>query len=253
MGVTTLREANDEVIKRLEKIEQELKKGKKEVASTITREGIHPPRFKLPLLQKKWLFYLVVMIFVVLAGWLGLTKAFSTKVTPDETKASFVEQIQDLSSLATAQAFVKAVLQKEDNQIFGKTIEKNFPGTKRKVLLIIPASVVAGVDLQHLNAEAMQLNEVDHSLVITIPHASIIHDPVLYLDEVQAFSQEGLFRSEMDWKEGFAFASEAKSVVIQEAINQGLLQVAEENAVHTLTQFFNSLGYKTSVQFEQSA
>lgn len=245
-----MKEKDNEILERLDKIERELTKGKKEVASTVAaneRMSLHP--FRMKSVFKRWLlrFSIVGLIFlVVLFG----VKALSPKDPVVNMESSFVEQIQSLSSLATAQAYVKAVMQKEDNQIFGKTIGKNFPGTKRKVLLIVPSSVMAGVNLENMDKEKMKINETEKTLEITLPRATIIHEPVLYLEKIQAFSQEGIFRSELDWKEGFEFAAEAKEIVIQEAVDQGLLQIAEENAVHTFTQFFENLGYETKIVFE---
>lgn len=202
-------------------------------------------RFR-PSWLKLIIFSIIVITFVTI---ISTTKLFSTNAEPVVEKGTFIEQIQDMSSLATAQAYVKAVLQKEDNEIFGKQIGKNFPGTKRKVLFIIPSSVTAGIDLHEVEEEHLELNEIDKTLKITLPRATIIQEPILYLDKIETFSQEGLFRSKMNLDEGFAFAAEANEQVIEEAIDQGLLSIAEENAERTLTQFFTQLGYEVTINF----
>lgn len=247
-----MKETNEELIKRLIKIEEELKKGQAETATTLV-EKQRKPLFRMPFFlrsgAKKSFIYAMIILLTICLIVVGVSKLMKTQAEPIVEKGTFIEQIQDLSSLATAQAYVKAVLQKEDNQLFGKPIDKNFPGTKRKVLFIVPSSVVAGIDLQTVNESDLKINEEDKTLEISLPHAKILQDPVLYLDEIQTFSQEGLFRSEMDIDEGFVFAAEANEIVIQEAVDQGLLKVAEENAERTFTQFFSQLGYKVKVQF----
>lgn len=249
-----MKETNDELSERLNRIEEELKKGQSETAATFV-EKQRKPLVRIPFFlrigwKKRLLLAVPILLTFILIG-VGVTKLFQTKAEPVVEKGTFIEQIQDLSSLATAQAYVKAVLQKEDNQLFGKEIDKNFPGTKRKVLFIVPSSVVAGIDLQTVKETDIKINETKDVIEISLPHAKILQDPVLYLDEIQTFSQEGLFRSEMDVDDGFAFAAEANEIVMQEAVDQGLLEVAEENAERTLTQFFNQLGYEVTIHFQK--
>lgn len=56
--------------------------------------------------------------------------------------------MQDLAVLATAEAHVKVIMEQEDNKLFGKDISVDIPGTKRELLLVVPATVLAGVDLK---------------------------------------------------------------------------------------------------------
>lgn len=196
----------------------------------------------------RWKLRLIVgLVVIVLVGTALIPKILSFKAQPVVQTATFVEQIQNLSSLATAQAHVKAVLQEEDNKIFGKQINTNFPGTKRKVLFIVPSSVMAGIDLSDVTENNINVNDEEKILTIAIPPAKIIGDPVLYVDKIEVFSQEGLFRSEMDLAEGFNFASEANEIVIREATDQGLLKAAEDNAKTVIKQFFEHLGYDVTV------
>ena len=48
-----------------------------------------------------------------------------------EEKGVFLEQIQDLNELATAEAFTKVIVERQDNTLFGQSIGLDVPGTKR--------------------------------------------------------------------------------------------------------------------------
>ena len=155
-----------------------------------------------------------------------------------------------MSSLATAQGFVKAVIEQEDNQIFGKEIGADLPGTKRKLLMVVPGTVLAGVDLQQVNKNDIVVDEEKKEIQLTLPRAAILQDPSLDTDNIKTFSVEGIFRSDVDWNEGFALAEVAKDMISQEAVDQGLLQAAEKNAEKSLKGFFEQLGYKVTITYE---
>ena len=70
------------------------------------------------------------------------------------------------------------------------------------------------------------------------------------MDQVQTFSDEGLFREEIKWDEGFDLASVAQEQAKQEAVEIGLLQTAEKNAEKVLKEFFGNFGYTVNISFE---
>lgn len=195
-------------------------------------------------------FLAIMMIFIGAIIGIGTWSHF-TATKANEEKGSFVEQVKQLSSLATAEAYVKAVIEKEDNEIFGKEIKMNIPGTKRHILLIVPGTVIAGIDLEKISEDAIEVQEEEKRVTITLPKGELIHAPSLHFDDVQTFSVEGVFRSEVDWEEGYELAEEAKQLIEKEAIAQGLLEKAEENAEKVLKEFFSQLGYKATIQYEK--
>lgn len=252
-----LSERNDEILAQLDAIMKELKEGKEQPATAIAVEHrSEAPKFG-GFLQKgraKWrntkiIFFLLVVILVGILIGVGSFKQFFG-AEPLVEKGSFIESMKELSSLASSQAYVKAVIEKEDNQFFGKEINTNFPGTKRKLLLVVPGTVTAGVDLQGITEGQVHINDEDKTIDITLPHADIIQEPSLDFEQVQAFSVEGIFREEVNWEEAYELAEEARILVKNEAISQGLLEMAERNAERTLTEFFTQLGYKVAIQYE---
>lgn len=252
-----LTQKDEEILAQLEAIMNEIKESKQQTASAIAVDyRKSSPSFKgfLKVGVKKWKGKLILFLFVfILVGSLigvGTFKLLSD-ATPQVEKGSFIEHMKELSSLASSQAFVKAVIEKEDNQFFGKEINANFPGTKRKLLLVVPGTVTAGVDLQNIDENRVKINEEEKTLEITLPHAAIIQEPSLDFEQVQAFSVEGIFREEVDWEEAYELAAEAKTLVQEEAITQGLLEMAEKNAEKMLKEFFTQIGYEVSIHYEE--
>ncbi|MFT8321387.1 MAG: DUF4230 domain-containing protein [Bacillus sp. (in: firmicutes)] len=241
--------------KEKESIKKELDAAKKEQASASldmsTSREFRFPKFRLYSKKKrqfKLLFFLVVFIMVLLAVIAGLLKMSFTDKASVRT-SSYLEQMKDLSSLATSQAFVKVILEKEDNELFGKEIETNIPGTKRKLLLVVPGAVTAGVNLENLTSDQLKIDEDKKQITLNLPHAQLLQDPSIDFEKVETYSLAGIFRGEVDWNEGYSLANEAKEEIQKEAINQGVLTVAETNAKKTLKQFYEQLGYSVQVTF----
>lgn len=146
---------------------------------------------------------------------------------------------------------MKVVIEQVDNKLFGNDISVNFPGTKRELILIVPATVTAGVDLKTLDSDAIKVDEKNKEIKITLPKATLLQDPAIQMDGVRAFSDEGLFRGNVKWDEGFDLAAEAQKEAEEEAIEVGLFDSAEENARKLLEEFFGELGYHASVSYNE--
>lgn len=237
----------------LESVLKELKEGKEESAATATigqrwKVPNHSGALFKPIF-KFWGVKIILILVVLVAITSGVIWLFSGSTFKQESTI-FVEQVQELAALATAEAYVYDIIEQEDNKIFGKDIPLNLPGTKRELLLVVPATVIAGVDLKDISQNDIKFNEKEKELKIVLPRATLIQDPAIQLDEVKAFSDEGLFRGEIDWAEGFNLAAEAQEQLKEKAIEIGLLQTAEKNAEKVLKEFFSKLGYSVKISFE---
>ncbi|WP_231480041.1 DUF4230 domain-containing protein [Rossellomorea vietnamensis] len=199
--------------------------------------------------KRKVVLFLLLFLLVVGGAAIGVYSLLSGSTFTEE-KGSFVERIQEMSSLATAQGFVKAVIEQEDNQLFGKEINADLPGTKRKLLMVVPGNVLAGVDLQGIDEKDIVVDEEKKEIQLTLPRAEILQEPSIDTDNIKTFSVEGIFRNDVDWNEGFALAEVAKDQISQEAIEQGLLSAAEKNAEKSLKGFFEQLGYDVTIEFQ---
>ncbi|MEK5382636.1 DUF4230 domain-containing protein [Niallia sp. FSL W8-0635] len=241
-----------------EQINRELRAGKKEQASATMEinntRGIRFPKFGLyrvkNRLNKKIMLFLSIIVVLLIVGIVGLWKIAFPK-EPVVRTGAYLEQMKDLSTLATSQAFVKTILEKEDNEIFGKGIETNIPGTKRKILLVVPGTLTAGVDLSAITEDQFELNEEEKSMRILLPKADFLQEPSINFDEVETYSVSGIFRGDVKWEEAYSLMDEAKEIMKEEAIEQGILVKAEENAEKTLKEFYGRLGYSVQVSFEE--
>lgn len=180
---------------------------------------------------------------------IGATLLITGSSEKQETTV-FVEQIQNLATLATAKAHIKVVKENTDNNFFGMDIDRNLFGTERKTLLIIPATVVAGIDLKQVTAEDIQVNEETKELQIVLPRATFLQEPAILMEDVQFHSDEGLFSAELPAEEVLDLAAIAQKDIEAEATEIGLLETAEESAVLALNGFFSNLDYKVNVTFE---
>jgi hypothetical protein len=243
----------DETVAQLEAILKELKTANDESAATAVvgqtkgNRNISGTLFKFifRVLGARILLIAVLLIAVSVGSVLLLSGS-----TFKKESTVFVEDIKELATLATAEASVKAVIEQEDNKLFGNDIRLNLPGTKREILLIVPGTVIAGVDLKGITEDDIKVNEKDKVLDIVLPHADLIQDPAIQMEKLIAFSDEGIFRGEMKWDEGFNLAEEAQDDIRKEAIEMGLLETAEKNAEKVLVGFFDNLGYTVNVTFK---
>lgn len=244
----------DEKIAHLERLLKELKEAQQQSAATVAADynsrslTTKKRRFKYFLKASGLKIISVFLAFLVIATggiWLFSVNPFK------QESVTFVEEVKELSTLATAEAHMKTVLQEKDNKILGKDIpfDLDLPGTKREILLIVPATVIAGVDLKGITSKDLIINEETKEIDITLPHAELVQEPSVQMDEIQTFVNGGLFRDDVKWDEGFDLADKAQEQISQEAISEGLLTTAEKNAEKVLKEFFKNIGYKINVTF----
>ncbi|MEH7248300.1 DUF4230 domain-containing protein [Neobacillus niacini] len=246
-------EEKDEKIAQLERQLIEFREAQQQSAATIAvghnLRSLSPPKgifksfFKAGVLK---IILTILLLLIIASGviWLFTGSTFKHK------SVIFVENVQELATLATAEAHMKAVIQEEDNKIFGKDIAKNLPGTKRELLFIVPGTVIAGVDLKGITSKDMVINEETKEIDITLPHSKFIQEPSLQMDKRLSYENGGLFRADAKMDEGFGLAAKAQEYIRQEAKSIGLLDTAEKNAEKVLKEFFKNIGYKVNVKFK---
>ncbi|WP_274472594.1 MULTISPECIES: DUF4230 domain-containing protein [unclassified Paenibacillus] len=245
-------EEKDEKIAQLERQLIELKEAQMQSAATISVEhnsrSLSLPKGIFKFFLKAGVFKIILAILVPLIVISGAISIFSGS-TFKHKSVTYVEHVQELATLATAKAYTKAVIHEEDNKIFGKDISIDLLGTKRELLLIVPGTVIAGVDLKGTTSKDMVINEETKEIDITLPHAKIVQDASLQMDKIQTYVNGGLFRGDIKWDEGYTLAAKAQEQIRQDAISGGLLDTAEKNAEKVLKEFFKNIGYTVKVTF----
>ncbi|AOV08887.1 DUF4230 domain-containing protein [Sporosarcina ureilytica] len=249
-----------EKIDEIERLLKELKAGEDEAAVTVeeTRERSKRPsnfwrvgKLFLPLWKKSYLFTAALVLLLVIALPIATFYFIKNGSTFMEEKGAFLERVQNLNELATAEAYTKVIIERQDNAVFGQSIGLNLPGTKRQLLVVIPGSVKAGVHLGQLSKKDIVIDEKEKTATLTLPPAKFLGGAEIYFDEVEVFSYEGLFREKANIKEAYELAEEAKRLIIEETTGQGVLKMAERNAEKTLKEMFSLAGYDVTIQFKE--
>ncbi|MBT2692047.1 DUF4230 domain-containing protein [Bacillus sp. ISL-55] len=229
----------EKVISKLDELLTELRAGSDESSASLAAHSARSS--KLSTISR------ILIITLFIASGIGAGFWYVTGSTGKAESTVFIEQVHGLATLATAEAHVKVILEQEDNELFGEKINLNIPGTKRELLLVVPATVIAGVDLEAIHQKDMKVDEEKKVIEILLPQAHFIQEPSVKMDEVRTFSDEGLFRGKVQWDQGFDLAAIAQEQIKQEAIEAGILQKADKNAETVLKEFFGHLGYKAII------
>lgn len=192
----------------------------------------------------------IVLFIAAIIAPFAIWKALTGSNEKIET-AVLVERMNDLNELTTAEAYTKVLIERTNNKIFGQEISIAIPGTEQKVLVVVPGTVRAGVDLSELTEKQVRVDESQKTLEITLPKPTILGTPSLALDKVKVFSSEGIFRDEATIKEGYDLANQAQKEMLKEVETEGLLTKAQDNAEESLKNMFGLVNYKVEVKFEE--
>lgn len=198
----------------------------------------------------KWSLFAILILIIVIIATVLITKYVSNH-TNKQTEEAVVEKITELNELATAEAYLKVIVERENNALFGEEIGLDIPGTKQKLLVVMPGTVRAGVDLSKITKEDVQVDEEKKTIQVTAPEPQIQGKATLDLEKVQVFSTNGLFRDEATVKDGYSLANDAQKLMIKEAETAGLLKHAKTNAEQVIRNLFSALNYNTTVEFKE--
>lgn len=201
-----------------------------------------------PIKKRRYGIIISTLLLILLLGSMA-TWFFVGNASKDKTSVT-VDQIREIATLATAEAHLKIIIEEENNELLGIKLPFNLAGTKQKILLIVPGTVIAGVDLKEITSEDIDINEEEKKLNIILPKASFLQEPAIDMNEVAHVSDEGLLRGEVTFDEGTVLMKKAQQNIKDEAIEIGLLTTAEQNAEKFLIGFFDNLGYEVSVTFK---
>lgn len=200
--------------------------------------------------RNSFLVLIVVGLLLLIALPLGTWWMIQQGSTATESKSAFLERMQDLNELSTAEAFSKVIIKREDNKVFGKDIGLNIPGTKRELLVVIPGSVRAGIDFSQITEDDIEVDEEAKTATLTLPNADFLGGPELFMDKVEIYSNEGLLSGGRDFPEAYELAEEAKEMMLEETRGQGVLELAEKNAARSVEEMFQLVDYDVTVEFE---
>lgn len=209
-------------------------------------------RFRFPSVP---MIILVVVVGLGLLAWWGLRTVISAIPTPGEIASVFepepyeeigpvtITAIRDLAQLTTVETVQYTVVEKGTDEGWLAWAR----GDSLRMFAV--ARIGAGVDLGSLTVRDITVG-TDGVVEMTLPAAAIQYvDPDE--DATQVLERDvGIFTSGDPGLESDVRRI-ADEVLVENAIDEGILERAEENARSVLTDFLLSLGYEdVAVEFE---
>lgn len=195
---------------------------------------------------------LVTLLVVALLGAVGFFSFVAGKAQPILTPPTTllpepeefvraspvtVETVRSLAELTTVEV------------VSHTTIEKGTDAgwlnwaTGDQLTLFVLAEIGAGVDLSTMSEDAIAFDEVAGTVTITLPRAEVLYIAVDN-DASHVYDRDtGLF-TRADPNLERSARQVAEEVLRQQALDEGLLQEAEEGAEFILTGFLSTLGYE---------
>ncbi len=157
-------------------------------------------------------------------------------IIPDP--ATYIHEVRALARLETIQYSIEKVITAEVGQgafgfLFGD-----------RLLFVAHGTVIAGIDMSRINPQDMRLE--DGVLYVQLPPAEVF---IATLDNEKSYvydRQTGILkRGEVDLETLARQAAEEE--IRKAALEDGILQIARQNAEAYLARFFAALGYKNTV------
>lgn len=206
--------------------------------SAVFRLCIGGRHFRLSRMKARVIIVAVLLSAALLLGlWLGFAiRNFTSGNRPTILNtATVLQQVQTLAQLVTVKYVMEKVVVYED--------VKWFPGGENRVMLVAHGIVKAGVDLQRMKPEDVQVDDAARKVTIRLPVPQITDS---YLDDSQTQVVErstGLLRS---------FDKDLEQLARQIAVDDirraaryaGILKDADERARLQVRAFFQQIGWQ---------
>ncbi len=186
----------------------------------------------------------IAAVLVVGAFFIGAATGFfnpfgSTEYT--QVGPSVVESVQAVADLTTVEMVEYTTVEKGNDAGWLNWARGD------KIFLFAVARIGAGVDFDRMTVEDFEVDEATGTVTIQMPSPEIQFIEVDE-DQTQVYDRDtGLFTKGDAQLESDARAV-AQEVLLQGALDRGILDLADENARATLTEFLMGLGY-TDVVF----
>jgi hypothetical protein len=150
---------------------------------------------------------------------------------------TIVRQMQDLSRLETAAFTIEKVITAESGEgALGFLFQD-------RLLLVAQGQVIAGIDLARMTEEDIQV--AGDSVFVTMPAAEIFV-ATLNNENTYVYDRETAILGQQVDLETLA-RQEAEAAILEAAIEEGILRMAQDNAEHYLVGLMKALGFNEVV------
>ncbi len=180
----------------------------------------------------------VLLVVVSVAAGVGLALAIWNPTEPDDT--AVVLGIRRLNELATVEYTTQVIVTEEENaDIFGWTPPDVVTG--EKLLLVAVGEVEAGVDLDELGPEDVQV--LGETVIIDLPDARVL-GASLDEDKTRLYDRDrGLLRIRGNDELIEEARRDAEDEIVEAARDNGILAKAQNNAEVSIRTLMLSFGY----------
>lgn len=183
--------------------------------------------------MKRALPILLVLVVAAIAFWLGRQRAAAVNTTE---LPALVRQIQQLNELVSVKYRVQKVVGLE---------ERKLPFGSEKLLLVVQADVLAGIDLAGLAVADVKLPSAE-GIALSLPQPRVLH---VVLDD----KQTRVWDRQVTWWTPWVpynpdLERQARLTAIdsirETAIEMGILDQARRSAEQNIRRLLESLGFK---------
>ncbi|HRU50528.1 MAG TPA: DUF4230 domain-containing protein [Candidatus Absconditabacterales bacterium] len=183
---------------------------------------------------------LIVIIFILLFAWRWLQK--ESVIITNSTK-SVIAKLQSVNKLESAEMTITKIMRSEKglvdiipNMSIDNTIQDFL--FQDKMIFEVEGRVIAGIDLSKMQTGDV-FTKIDGSVKINLPEAEVLH--VILDENSKPFERKiGVF-TKGDVEMETMIRNKAKEEMEVEAVESGILEVAQKNAKENLEKTFEDL------------
>ncbi len=183
------------------------------------------------------LLLLAAIAAVILAFWAGSSNSLSTEAKT--TKIGF----EDIGELATQEAYCTEVnVMEGSREIFGITI----PFTQSKYIYSYDIIVKAGLDFSRIKWDS---DDESKTITVTMPPVKVLGVPSIYTDTFKVYHEEESVFKKISLSDINISIGDMQQTATDDAVNNGLLEKAKDNAEKLLKALFVSRYDEYNVKF----
>ena len=190
----------------------------------------------------KKIFHTVGTFFVLLLT-IFMVPGCSERV-PEDTTQREIEAISQMRELSLVEYRVRKIVKANDEGEWYKIGD-------RKILLSCTAYLKAGIDLSGFSAENVDINRLDGSVTVTVPHAKLLSLDMPASEIREEYDHVTMLRQSFTAEERNALLRQGEKQIRSSVPSLGILEKAEENARRFFESVFTKMGFiSVEVVFE---
>lgn len=159
---------------------------------------------------------------------------------PEDTTQREIEAISQMRELSLVEYRVRKIVKANDEGEWYKIGD-------RKILLSCTAYLKAGIDLSGFSAENVDINRLDGSVTVTVPHAKLLSLDMPASEIREEYDHVTMLRHSFSAEERNALLRQGEKQIRSSVPSLGILEKAEENARRFFESMFTKMGF-TSVE-----